>query len=107
MATIRQLAADGQVVRVNGEMGAMSLTPPNGFGAATFDQGNIVDYLRDDSLPPDNSVQDPFGHASGALAYTANVDSGAAAAAASSAAAAHAPPPAGRVTMPAPRRRGY
>jgi len=79
VATIRQLAAEGQVVRVNGETVMVSLTPPNGFGAATFDQGNIVDYLRDDSLPPDNSVQDPFGHASGALAYTANVDSGAAA----------------------------
>jgi len=78
VATIRQLAADGQVVRVNGEMGAMSLTPPNGFGAATFDQGNIVDFLRDGSLPSVSSVQDPFGQASGALAYTADVDSGAA-----------------------------
>jgi hypothetical protein len=78
VATIRQLAAEGQVIRVNGEMVAMSLTPPNGFGAATFDQGNIVDYLRDGSLPSVSSVQDPFGQASGALAYTADVDSGAA-----------------------------
>jgi len=79
VATIRQLAADGQAVRVNGEMAAMSLTPPNGFGAATFDQGNVVDYLRQGTLPTSSSVQDTFGHASGALAYTVDVDSGAAA----------------------------
>ena len=79
VATIRQLAAEGQMVRVNGETVAVSLTSPNGFGAATFDQGNVVDYLRDGSLPPATNVQDPFGQASGALAYTADVDSGAAA----------------------------
>ena len=79
VATIRQLAAEGQVVRVNGETVAVSLTPPNGFGAATFDQGNIVDYLREGTLPSSSSIQDTFGHASGALAYTADVDSGAAA----------------------------
>jgi hypothetical protein len=79
VATIRQIEADGQVLRVNGETVAVSLTPPNGFGAATFDQGNIVDYLRQGTLPPNVSVQDPFGHASGAFSYTADVDSGAAA----------------------------
>jgi hypothetical protein len=79
VATIRQLSAEGQVVRVNGETVAVSLTPPNGFGAATFDQGNAVDYLREGTLPPNLNVEDAFGHASGALAYTADVDSSAAA----------------------------
>ena len=42
---------------VNGETAVVSLTPPNGFGAATFDQGNIVDYLRDGALPPTPNVR--------------------------------------------------
>ena len=79
VATIRQLSGEGQVVRVNGETVAVSLTPPNGFGAATYDQGNVVDYLREGTLPPGLNVEDAFGHASGALAYTADVDSGSAA----------------------------
>ena len=50
VATIRQIESDGQVLRVNGETVAVSLTPPNGFGAATFDQGNVVEerYLGPD-----------------------------------------------------------
>jgi hypothetical protein len=76
VATVRQLAADNGSVQVNGETAVVSLTPPNGFGAVTFDQGNIVDYLRDGVLPPKPNVTDDFGHASGALAYTAEVDSG-------------------------------
>ena len=78
VSTIRHLAADGQVIQVNGQTALVSLTPPNGFGAATFDQGNIVDFLRAGTLPSRPNVQDAVGHASGALAYSADVDSGAA-----------------------------
>src|SRR6185503_8324024 len=42
-------------------------------------QGNIVDFLRTGSLPSKPNVQDAFGQASGALAYTIDVDTGAAA----------------------------
>ena len=78
-ATVRQLALDNGTVRVNGEAGVVALTPPAGFGAATFDQGNVVDYLRAGRLPPAPNVTDAFGHASGALEYSAEVDSGSAA----------------------------
>jgi hypothetical protein len=78
VAPITQLDVDNGTVRVNGEPAVVSLTPPAGFGAATFDQGNVVDYLRAGRLPPAPNVRDAFGHASGALAYTAELDSGAA-----------------------------
>ena len=78
-ATITQLAMDNGTVQVNGEPGVVSLTPPAGFGAVTFDQGNIVDYLRTGQLPSAPNARDTFGHASGALAYTADVDSASAA----------------------------
>jgi len=79
VATISQLGFENQAVQVNGEMGVVSLTPPNGFGAVAFDQGNVVDFLRDGKLPAATTIRDPFGAASGALAYTADVDSGSAA----------------------------
>ena len=79
VAAIRQLSAENQTVQVNGETAVVSLTPPNGFGAVTFDQGNIVDFLREGMLPPSSNVRDAFGHASGAFVYAADVDSGAAA----------------------------
>ena len=75
-ATVRQISADGQVAQVNGQVSVVSLTVPNGFGAATFDQGPIVDFLREGRLPDARTVQDAFGHASGAFAYNADVDSG-------------------------------
>jgi hypothetical protein len=75
-ATVRQLSFDNQTVQVNGETAVVSLTPATAFGAATFDQGNIVDYLRDGRVPATPNVRDTFGHASGALAYTATLDSG-------------------------------
>jgi len=78
-ATINQLALDNGTVQVNGEPGVVSLTPTAGFGAATFDQGNVVDYLRAGRLPAAPNVRDAFGHASGALAYSADVDSATAA----------------------------
>ena len=76
VAIIGQLAFENQTVQVNGEPAVVSLTPAAGFGAATFAQGNIVDFLREGRLPAAPNVRDTFGHASGALAYAADVDSG-------------------------------
>ena len=75
VATITQLGLENGTVQVNGEPGVVSLTPPAGFGALTFDQGNVVEYLRAGRLPAAPNVRDAFGHASGALAYSAEVDS--------------------------------
>jgi F5/8 type C domain len=42
---------------------------PSGWGAATFDQGDIADYLARGTLPGKASVYDSTGFASGALVY--------------------------------------
>ncbi|HEY6867859.1 MAG TPA: discoidin domain-containing protein, partial [Candidatus Eisenbacteria bacterium] len=70
---IRTLAADGPRVRVNGDRVVESLTPPSGFGAEAFDQGDIVDALRAGRLPAAREVRDPFEAASGAFAYALNL----------------------------------
>lgn len=75
VATVRQLSFENQTVQVNGEPAVVSLTPSSGFGAAPFDHGDIVEFLRAGRLPPVPNARDPFGHASGALAYTAEIDS--------------------------------
>ncbi len=69
VATIMSLERNGSMVRVNGNRVLTSLTPPTAFGAATFDQGDIVEFMRENRLPKSQRVDDPFGHASGALAY--------------------------------------
>jgi hypothetical protein len=65
---VRDLAYDGRVITADGHR-VVPVTPPAGFGAATFDQGNVVDALRRGTLPASRTVHDPFGAASAALSY--------------------------------------
>ena len=75
VAPLRTLVLDGRVVRTDGDRGIVSLTAPAGFGAATFDEGDVVaNFLRDGRLPGRTQVIDPFGHASGALEYRLDLD---------------------------------
>jgi hypothetical protein len=68
-ARITSLALDGSVVRVNGGRGVTCLTPPEGFGAMTFDQGDLVSRLATGGLPAATHVDDPTGRASGVLRW--------------------------------------
>lgn len=77
VAPLRSLFADGQVVRVNGDRGVVSLTAPDGFGAIGSAEGDVVrDYLRDDRLPPRTHATDSLERASGALAYRLELAAG-------------------------------
>jgi hypothetical protein len=64
---IRELASAERTVRVNRDKAVTSLTLPDRFGAATFDQGTVLDYLLKGKLPPQTEISDPFGYASGVL----------------------------------------
>jgi hypothetical protein len=68
-ARIASLALDGSVVHVNGGRGVTCLTPPQGFGAMTFDQGDLVSRLAAGGLPAAEHVDDPTGRASGVLRW--------------------------------------
>ena len=54
----------------------MPLTPPTGFGAATFEDGAITEFLGHGALPESSEVSDPFGFASGALDFDLRLDAG-------------------------------
>ena len=60
---------NGTALRVDGDRRVVPLVHPAQIGAATFDQGGIVEYLRAGSLPAATAVRDTFGAASAALAY--------------------------------------
>ncbi|HJX28949.1 MAG TPA: discoidin domain-containing protein, partial [Thermoanaerobaculia bacterium] len=68
MSPIREMAHDGGTITVNGDQKVIA-PRPLGFGAATFDQGVITDFLSRGRLPEAQRVADSFGYASGALAY--------------------------------------
>lgn len=74
--------ADGQIY-VNEEKLILPVTPYNSFGACSFDEGNIVNLLREGKIPDNKSVVDPTnlptgqaGLASGVLQYDFNLKPG-------------------------------
>jgi len=66
---IRNLHFDGRVVWVDRDRAVVSLTPPDHFGAATFEEGSVTHFLATDRVPLRTEVTDPLGFASGALQY--------------------------------------
>jgi hypothetical protein len=69
VARIREMALRGREVAVNGATVLRLITPADKFGAAPFDAGDVVEYLRAGRLPQPQAVADPRGFASGAVAY--------------------------------------
>ncbi len=69
VARVDSISLQGSSARISGNKFVRSLASPSGFGAVTFDDGNIVDWLRAGKLPVSASVTDPTGHASAAFAY--------------------------------------
>src|SRR6266550_6196399 len=69
VARVDTIALQGSMARVTGNKFVLSLNSASGFGAVTFADGNIVDWLRGGKLPSPLAVSDPSGHASAAFAY--------------------------------------
>jgi len=69
VARVDTISLEGSTARVTGNKFVRSLSSPSGFGAVTFSEGNIVDWLRAGTLPTPISVTDPSGHASAAFGY--------------------------------------
>jgi len=69
VSRIGGLADEAGTVWVDGRKAVIPLTAPSGFGAATFAQGAITEYLQRGDLPSQEGVNDAFGYASGALRF--------------------------------------
>ncbi len=75
-ALIRDIALRDRAVRVNGERTVVSLPAPDHFGATTFEQGPVTDFLAKGEVPPRAEVSDPLGFAGGALQYSIDLQPG-------------------------------
>lgn len=73
---VSALGRDGRVVRTSAGRGFECLDPPGAFGAATFDQGDVVDWLGAGTLPRSERMPDPTGRGSGAVWWPLDVPAG-------------------------------
>ncbi len=73
---IQQLAYADRAVVIDRDKRVLSLSRPEAFGAARFEDGSITDYLSAGALPDQTSVFDKFGYASGALEFDLDLAAG-------------------------------
>ena len=78
VASVHELRFDGRAVWVDRRRAIVPLGRPASFGAATFEDGRIGEFLVLGETPEQAEVSDPFGFASGALAYDFSLSPGAA-----------------------------
>jgi hypothetical protein len=78
VAEVREFNYRDGVVWVNGNKAVIPLTPAAGFGAATFDEGAVTEYLASGEPPLRTVVADEFGYGSGALRFDLDLPPGAA-----------------------------
>ena len=76
-SAIGRIERSGAQVMVDGRPALILQAEPDGFGAASFFNGDIVqDFLRAGKLPAADHVEDPFGSASAAMAYRWDIAAG-------------------------------
>ena len=63
---------DGKIY-VNDDKVILPITNYTSFGASTFDEGNVAQFIREGKVPESKSVIDPTNLASGVLKYDFNL----------------------------------
>lgn len=76
-AEVRSVEIAAHRVTVNGDRVVEVRPAPDRAGAVPFHGGSIVEHLSGGALPAARRVEDPIGHASGALAYELELAPGA------------------------------
>lgn len=75
-AEVREIRYDDGVIRLDDKL-VVAVARPDGFGATTFDSGDISEYLVERRLPAAQRVSDSFGAASAAFRYDVDLAPGA------------------------------
>ncbi len=76
VARIASLSFSGATASVNGTRTISALPAPDASGAATFDEGPILDFLLKGRVPAAPEIRDETGLASGAFAWNLEIPSG-------------------------------
>ncbi len=63
-------------VLVNGKEPFYFLTSPDKFGALSYLEGDVIDFVKNGKVPPHKDICDPWGGATGALEYNFKLASG-------------------------------
>ncbi|HLJ73746.1 MAG TPA: coagulation factor 5/8 type domain-containing protein, partial [Thermoanaerobaculia bacterium] len=74
VSSINDIRFQNHVVQVDERQPIIPMTPASGFGAFTFDEGNIVDWLKRGVVPDRSDASDEHGAAAGALAFNVHLD---------------------------------
>jgi len=69
VTSVEQIARRGRGISVDRQQTVVPLTPPEAFGAMSFEEGDLVEWLRQDRVPTAEIVSDRLGWASGVLRY--------------------------------------
>lgn len=69
VAKISSIEFNNKCIKVNNDKFIFPLTKTNNFGAATFDEGNITEYISKNIIPANKKIYDNFSYASGVLQY--------------------------------------
>ena len=73
---IDSLRWDGTRIVLNGDRFVVPVTKPAAFGATAFESGDVVSYLAHGMIPAEIRAVDPFGAASGVLAWPLAIAAG-------------------------------
>ncbi len=73
---INSIREEGATLIAVDEKVILSTRKYDSFGAAVFDEGNIVDFIREKSMPLDKAAVDPSGSANGVIKYSIRLNGG-------------------------------
>lgn len=76
-AKVKMIRREGAEIVINDKKKILLSSPADGFGAAAFDEGDIVEFIMSDTLPAAAPISDHFGYASAALRYDFDLPLGA------------------------------
>ncbi|NUO78845.1 discoidin domain-containing protein [candidate division KSB1 bacterium] len=68
-AKVKSIRREGEAIIINEKKKLLSLRAYDNFGALTFDEGDITEFLARDAMPANAAINDHFGYASAALQY--------------------------------------
>ncbi len=68
-AKVKNIRREGDAIFINEKKKLLPLSAYDYFGALTFDEGDIADFISRDMLPSNHAINDHFGYASAAMQY--------------------------------------